>query len=187
MSWKSETASARAQALKGFTPHLGDALLQAASQYDEVVVLPGPTGELNQLTAEPRGLFIARCDAGDMNVHRAYIAMALLTGNSVAICGHQSGSLCESLVTAGVPKAVVSACSYAEALSLPRLSGVSYVGDAVRELNRELAARDGVIVQLIYNEPLNAHLLSRFITERTVTINTAAIGGNAELLGMGEG
>ncbi|NOR18739.1 MAG: aldehyde dehydrogenase family protein, partial [Xanthomonadales bacterium] len=30
------------------------------------------------------------------------------------------------------------------------------------------------------------HYLHRFATERTLTVNTAAVGGNADLLGMGD-
>jgi RHH-type proline utilization regulon transcriptional repressor/proline dehydrogenase/delta 1-pyrroline-5-carboxylate dehydrogenase len=46
-----------------------------------------------------------------------------------------------------------------------------------------LAARDGPILPLLRAEP--DYDLSRLVVERTLSINTAAAGGNASLMTMG--
>jgi len=54
---------------------------------------------------------------------------------------------------------------------------------APRAVARALAQRDGAIVPLIRaGEARRAAMLWRFCAEQTLTINTAAAGGNAELL-----
>jgi RHH-type proline utilization regulon transcriptional repressor/proline dehydrogenase/delta 1-pyrroline-5-carboxylate dehydrogenase len=45
---------------------------------------------------------------------------------------------------------------------------------------RELARREGPIVSLLVGRP--AYDLTRLVVERVVSVNTAAVGGNAELL-----
>lgn len=187
MSWQYQTAKSRAKVLADFAPQARIALKVAAMEFDHEQIMPGPTGELNRLTVEPRGSFICRRDGGDETHHRAYIAMALLAGNTVIICGENADALCAAAIGSGVASEAVSAQDYNEALAASRLSGVTYIGEDVRAINRDLAARDGGIVQLVWDDPVNAALLHRFVTERTVTINTAAIGGNADLLGIGAG
>jgi RHH-type proline utilization regulon transcriptional repressor/proline dehydrogenase/delta 1-pyrroline-5-carboxylate dehydrogenase len=52
-----------------------------------------------------------------------------------------------------------------------------------RQVARALADRDGAILPLITGaEAQRADMLWRFCAEQTLTINTAAAGGNAELL-----
>jgi len=90
----------------------------------------------------------------------------------------------------GVPDAAVyQAKDLGAAWKTPRVSGVAYSGprDNARALNREIAARDGGILQFVWRDAIDPHLALRFVTERTLTINTAAIGGNADLLGIGGG
>ena len=58
-------------------------------------------------------------------------------------------------------------------------------GDAPLErlVQRALASRDGAILPLVSGaEALLPQRLWRFCAEQTLTINTAAAGGNAELL-----
>ena len=52
-------------------------------------------------------------------------------------------------------------------------------------LRRSLANRQGAIVPLV-DEPFGGNYLSRFFYEKTISINTAAAGGNAALLSQGE-
>lgn len=153
-------------------------------------ILPGPTGELNRLTHAPRGRFI--CDRADGNaeLHIGYICAALMAGNLVTITGKDAANIADSLHTAGVPKTMCksSRASLESLIQTQDMSGVTLCADAqtARLINRALAARDGEIVQLIWNAPLLPHIMSRFLTEKTITLNTAAIGGNAALLGISE-
>jgi len=48
---------------------------------------------------------------------------------------------------------------------------------------RKLAARDGPVVPLLRPEPVYDQ--TRLVLERTVSINTAAAGGNASLMALG--
>jgi RHH-type proline utilization regulon transcriptional repressor/proline dehydrogenase/delta 1-pyrroline-5-carboxylate dehydrogenase len=85
-----------------------------------------------------------------------------------------------------------------EFLSDPRLAGVSFSGppDIAPQIARMLAARDSSIVPLIiHDEGLETgiglppcgspHYFSRFVFERTLTIDITASGGNASLLSLG--
>jgi RHH-type proline utilization regulon transcriptional repressor/proline dehydrogenase/delta 1-pyrroline-5-carboxylate dehydrogenase len=71
----------------------------------------------------------------------------------------------------------------------PSLAGVcALAGDAhaTRAVVRALAERAGAILPLIQaGEVRRAGMLWRFCAEQTLTINTAAAGGNAELLAGG--
>ncbi len=192
--WMKLSVMERAQILRKFSD---DAALQAfiteaAKRIAEPLILPGPTGELNRLSLEARGHFICLDGntGGAESAFLMHICAALLAGNSVTLIGKQAGPLHAQLTDLGLTDEDISLAPQTElsaALALPGLAGVSFNGasEQARELGRTLAQRDGVIVQLIWNEPLNSALILRFMTEKTVTINTAAIGGNAALLGLG--
>ena len=77
-----------------------------------------------------------------------------------------------------------------------RLSGVAYLGnpDTAYLMDAELAKREGPIIPLtastkdhqeggLFANPKNIY---RFSTQRTLTINTTASGGNASLYAMNE-
>lgn len=180
------SAAERADILGAIFPRLAALMAHVASEFDFERTLPGPTGELNRLRSEPRGTFICFSEAGETDNYVAYVAMALLTGNTV--CLINDGDLASRLTLAGVPDAVVlQSLNMKAAWDTPRLSGVAYAGprDKARALNRDIAARDGGILQFVWQDAIDPHLSLRFVTERTLTINTAAIGGNADLLGIG--
>jgi RHH-type proline utilization regulon transcriptional repressor/proline dehydrogenase/delta 1-pyrroline-5-carboxylate dehydrogenase len=75
-----------------------------------------------------------------------------------------------------------------------RLAGVAQVGDShsTYRLDKQIAAREGPLIPLVaslddqadgglFADPRN---LYRFATERTLSVNTAAAGGNASLYSM---
>jgi RHH-type proline utilization regulon transcriptional repressor/proline dehydrogenase/delta 1-pyrroline-5-carboxylate dehydrogenase len=57
--------------------------------------------------------------------------------------------------------------------------------DAERELRRKLSTLPGPIVPLVV-AGAGGYDLTRLVTERTITINTTASGGNASLLSLAE-
>lgn len=180
------SAAARAQTLAPVFPDLADLLAYVAAEFDFERTLPGPTGELNRLRSEPRGTFICVSHDGQSANYMAYVSMALLTGNKIVLVDNKK--LAARLKKAGVPDGMITSCNTLEAAwDAPRISGVAFSGDrpAARALNRAIAARDGGILQFVWRYTIDPHLSLRFVTERTVTINTAAIGGNADLLGLG--
>lgn len=180
------SAASRAQILAGVFPDIADLLAFVAAEFDFERTMPGPTGELNRLRSEPRGTFICLSDDGETADYMAYVAMALLTGNKVVLVDNEN--LAERLIAGGVPdEAVMTRPDLDASWDVARLSGVAFSGarEAARDLNRKIAARDGGILQFVWRDSVDPHLILRFVTERTVTINTAAIGGNADLLGLG--
>ncbi|MEO0607787.1 MAG: L-glutamate gamma-semialdehyde dehydrogenase, partial [Pseudomonadota bacterium] len=120
------------------------------------LTLPGPTGETNTLSYEPRGRLL--CLGGDDPAMRAeQIAKAEATGNQVIRSG--LGGIDELVSTADI-------------------QGV--VADGVQRMlaAKALTQRPGALLPLLSaQDPAE-----RFCVEKTVTVNTTAAGGNAALL-----
>jgi len=169
----------------------------AMQQIGQQLELPGPTGEANVLFTAGRGLFVL---SADENAHSCamvgQLTAALMAGNVVIVLGHNN--LIQLLTAAGCPQGVaqtLDAPTLPESLiSQPQLAGVAITADdaSIAQLNTQLAARNGNLAQLISETDLSGlaqiaspYYLLRFITERTRTDNTTAVGGNATLLELG--
>ncbi len=152
--------------------------------------LPGPTGESNTLRLHPRGVFALLAEGAAEFDTRVALAGAMLAGNAVALVGAATGAaLREAFVAAGGEAealAVYAADQAAAVLAAPGLAGVAVLDanpEAARNAAQALARRDGAILPLIERaEALRPDRLWRWCSEQTVTVNTAAAGGNAELL-----
>ncbi len=160
---------------------LASALYQ--EHFADAIDLPGPTGESNTLKLRGRGLVL--CLGGGDSFSQ--IANALAAGN----CVIPDDSNCEAMASAledcfanifyemdfseGVPKAL---------LLDDRIHGVVYDGGSTGRAALEaiLVQRHGPIIPLLssLDEPW------RFATERTLSINTTAAGGDVRLLSLGE-
>jgi len=181
--WAAQPLAARIAAL----PH-GQALHAAAALAEQA--LPGPTGESNTLRLHPRGVFALLAQGASERDSAAAMAAALVAGNSVALVGAAQGpALRAAFALAGVPAAAIglfAAEGFVALLPQLPLAGVCVlVGDAAleRQVQRALASRDGAILPLVTGaEALQPQRLWRFCAEQTLTINTAAAGGDAELL-----
>jgi len=149
--------------------------------------LPGPTGESNHLTLHGRG--IALClGPGDAGLAAQAFA-ALAAGNAVALpAGPAGAALVAALRGAGVDRhlaAMVEAPDPAAvAASFPELGVVACDGDEElrRALRAALAARPGRRVLLVSL----ADGVDLLATERVLSIDTTASGGNASLLTLDE-
>jgi len=152
----------------------------------------------NQLVTAGRGLVLV---TGDANCNATALSgelfAALIAGNVVLIVGGEGGlrmarPVVAELRIAGCPPAVLQLSETAISTkgfgTLPELAAVAICCDVrnLRVLHECLAARDGPLVQLITEtDPLqlpnigHPDYLLRFISERTLTDNTAAVGGNA--------
>lgn len=204
-SWDGLGFTARAQILEHFADALDSEraamvrwqIENARTQIGNEIALPGPTGEANTLFTAGRGLFVL---SADKNAHDCamvgQLTAALLAGNVVIVLNHDN--LVQLLVKAGCPQGVAQAIEAegvpATLVNQPQLAGVAITSNSgeVAELNRRLAARDGNLAQLISETDevklqtiASPHYLLRFITERTRTDNTTAVGGNATLLELG--
>ena len=147
------------------------------------VELPGPVGERNLYALRPRGLVAAM--ASSPVALRLQVGLILATGNrAVAIGPQAAGHL------PGLPAG--AAIGFAADLDdIPDLRVVLHAGDRADRtaLARRLAARAGPIVAL---QSLDVEALAAgrdydplgLLAERSVSINTAAAGGNASLMAL---
>lgn len=121
-------------------------------------LMPGPTGELNRLTAHSRPPVLC-LGPGAEAVAAQVAAVAALGGEAVGA----DGPLPPDALT-----------------RLPAMAAVLWWGDDAqgRACARALAARDGEIVQLVTGMPDLAHVAH----ERHLCVDTTAAGGNAALL-----
>ncbi|MCG7497910.1 aldehyde dehydrogenase family protein [Vibrio sp. Of7-15] len=178
---------------------------QAVALLAEDKLMPGPTGETNELYSSGRGVFAVTVDNGSpISGLVAHMSAALLAGNCVILSysseqADLAAVLQRTLIATGVSESAIQLIQnsvLADVVSHEKLSGVAYVGSntTALALNRQLAARAGLLAQLIAETDLehlttvtDSHFILRFITERTRTINITAVGGNATLLELGSG
>ncbi|GAA0743858.1 bifunctional proline dehydrogenase/L-glutamate gamma-semialdehyde dehydrogenase PutA [Ideonella azotifigens] len=171
------------------------ALATAAETTLATVELPGPTGERNELRLHGRGLFAFVGEDAAQDMLAAAVGAALVTGNTVAWAGSETAidaakPWLQALRQAGLPAAVLqplpgSFDSLGTALVADaRVAGVCATSAAVLpRLAHQLAAQPGAILPLLsLTEATSPRQLYRFCAEQTLTVNTAAAGGNAALL-----
>ncbi len=164
--------------------------------------LPGPTGEANLYAVQPRAAVLCLTSAPDAAHGAADEAAASLQGDtprllqlaavlavgSRAIWPAQARSLWERL-DADVRDRVTLARDWRA--SAVHFDAVLYSGPAegLQPLQQELARRPGPIVGVaLWGEgPVTAcgDPLARLVLERSLSINTAAAGGNASLMTLG--
>jgi RHH-type proline utilization regulon transcriptional repressor/proline dehydrogenase/delta 1-pyrroline-5-carboxylate dehydrogenase len=122
------------------------------------LLLPGPTGELNQLSLSPRGPVL--CLGPKPEERNRQVALVEALGGQAQPVENDN-----------------AAASLAERREI---AGVIWWGDAetARNYAKALADRPGPIVPLITGNPDTAHVLH----ERHLCVDTTASGGNAALL-----
>lgn len=176
---------------------------QAQTFIGEPKLMPGPTGETNELYCAGRGvcaLIVTSLSEPKEYVQKAAISLlttALIAGNSVVICcdDEDFNHTLQQAFGDSLPAHLVQIVAYDSYAKLieSNISIAAVVVDLQTqiEMNRLLAQRTGAIVPLIVEDPQNIALsfdpalVLRFITERTRTINITAVGGNATLLELG--
>ncbi len=186
-----DALAARLRLLQGALPDQSGLLAQAAPRLLERA-LPGPTGERNELRLHARGHVVGFV-AGDG--WRPALAQALLAGNQVTLVGDkasltgacglrqqlQNTALDGQLVCQNHEPAQWAEWAKTAALDLVFMAGVDAAQTGAVLL--ALAARSGAIVPLVtQDEAAQPQQVYRFAAEQTLTVNTAAAGGNAALL-----
>jgi len=169
-------------------------LLHIENRLAHPEVLPGPTGESNILYLESRGILACvRCQDTSFSFWMISVISALAAGNSVIALVddaylNESQAIRSALIKAGLPEGVfqVARMGHLPALLTDKSLAGAVIDNAspMKKLVGEtLAARSGAILPLItaYN---NENLFDRLVTEKTVTIDTTAAGGNASLMTM---
>jgi RHH-type transcriptional regulator, proline utilization regulon repressor / proline dehydrogenase / delta 1-pyrroline-5-carboxylate dehydrogenase len=167
------------------------ALATQARRQLAMQTLPGPTGERNELRLHGRGVIASIASAADAATQTQWQA-ALAAGNTllivlppaardqaegVLVYWRRAGALPEG--AAQVLDAPFDAAVAAIAAD-DRVHGVIAEAGFAAALRPLLAARCGAIVPLFVGD-LSATLW-RLAAEQTLTVNTAAAGGNAALL-----
>ncbi|SCW39511.1 trifunctional transcriptional regulator/proline dehydrogenase/L-glutamate gamma-semialdehyde dehydrogenase [Ancylobacter rudongensis] len=152
-----------------------------ASPFGQTAELPGPVGERNLYALSPRGTVL--CLAATEKGLAVQIASALATGNRVLLEGSQMPAL-----PSGLEDWVNLTASHDEAA----FDAVLFEGDgdALRQLNEAIAAREGPIVLVHGLAPDDiargeTYPLDLLMLERSTSTNTAAAGGNASLMTLG--
>ena len=171
-------------------------LARAERELQKPINLPGPTGESNTLVLDARGIVaLVRDDTSSFNYWLIAIVTALAAGNAVITAVEdtdvaEAEACIKALQQSGMPAqllAVIKLDSLTTLLAHTDLAAaIVEVSSAVKPLCAELlAAREGAILPLI-TAPAGQRLLQRLITEKTITINTTAAGGNASLMTMAD-
>jgi len=136
---------------------------QARSDFSAAEVLPGPTGERNELSLHGRGVFACISPWNfPLAIFTGQLSAALAAGNTVVAKPAEQTPLMAAqaarlLHQAGVPEDVLILLPGdgpdvgAKLVADPRIAGVAFTGstETARAINRTLAARDGPIVPLI--------------------------------------
>ncbi len=169
----------------------------------ETELMPGPTGESNELYTAARGVFYITSDEKASVVALiGQITASLIAGNAIIVALSSQDAKLTSVILEGLHQAKVPRLAAQQAefaitdINDVRLAGVCFVGNEQKSivLNQQLAKRDGLLAQLVAETDqerlpviTDPHFVLRFITERTRTINVTAVGGNATLLELGGG
>jgi RHH-type proline utilization regulon transcriptional repressor/proline dehydrogenase/delta 1-pyrroline-5-carboxylate dehydrogenase len=137
--------------------------------------MPGPTGEANTLRLRPRGRIA--CLGPDEVAFRAQLAALEGTGNHAVLPATDLGRRIST-------SRVAAPCRLADD-PLPQCDAI-LVRSADPALRQRVAALPGSIVPVIVADEHGTYPVWRLFKEQSISINTAAAGGNAALLAMGD-
>lgn len=145
--------------------------------------LSGPTGEQNTLRLKPRGVLLALAHLSpSITVQRIF--KCLSTGNAcLLVRSAESELLFEKfsalLQEAGLPRGLLSLVSRSMIIPFIQIDidGVVLDLEELRTYQNKIAEREGALLPIL---PTDSELW-RFCVERTVSINTAAAGGDTSL------
>ncbi|APC97493.1 bifunctional proline dehydrogenase/L-glutamate gamma-semialdehyde dehydrogenase PutA [Francisella frigiditurris] len=187
--------------------------LQARNEFAHPTRLPGPTGEIDEISLQGRGVAVSICSSDDSLIRFAGQAVAaLLAGNTVVAKPAYTGNLTaynivKLMLKAGIDKKVMqlvmgdseeltSALLFNSKVALVAFSGNIR---AVKQVQQAIALRRGAIIPFIAEsvakdgkctklaiETASPLYMRRFVVEKTVSVDTTASGGNASLMSLEE-
>ena len=141
------------------------------------LLLPGPVGERNSYSLHPVGTVL--CAAAAREALCAQLAASFATGNIALIAEPaRHRDLLDSLPASLRPYWCESGASPARAL----FEGDS---DALRDFCIRIAAAEGGPLVPVFAAAPDGYPLEFLLRERSLSINTAAAGGNASLMSIG--
>ncbi|WP_206485791.1 bifunctional proline dehydrogenase/L-glutamate gamma-semialdehyde dehydrogenase PutA [Thalassotalea sp. G2M2-11] len=171
-------------------------LISIEKRFKKPAVLPGPTGESNILYLENRGNVICFADKNvSFHFWTLSIVTALATGNTVIsvvsdLFYDEAIAFRDKFLATGANQHIfqVARLRHLSAmLSYPELAGVVVDSHCSRKhyISEKLAERQGAILPVISSEYLD-NLIQRLLTEKTISIDTTASGGNTSLMTLVE-
>lgn len=164
------------------------ALAQCCARYGELSLrelrleLPGATGERNTLSFEPRGrLLCLACDADALL--EQLTAVLAVDASAVMVDGAPARSLRTAL-----PGELAMRIEFLPQVDCHGLAGVLLTRDLGAAARRpRLADTPGPLIPVFQPGASTARYpLYRMLVERLVSVNTAAAGGNASLMALGD-
>jgi RHH-type proline utilization regulon transcriptional repressor/proline dehydrogenase/delta 1-pyrroline-5-carboxylate dehydrogenase len=186
---------ARAASLRGlraFVAARGDdpalaaacATLAAQAPADAAVVLRGPTGQRDTWSLVPRRRIL--CIAAAEGDRLMQLAAVLAAGADAAWIDDAATRALLAVLPADVRRAIVRVDADRDDVDAALVAGDPAT---VAAWSRRLAARDGAIVVIVAAAPgargPGLYPRERLDVERSVSVNTAAAGGNASLMAIG--
>jgi RHH-type proline utilization regulon transcriptional repressor/proline dehydrogenase/delta 1-pyrroline-5-carboxylate dehydrogenase len=171
-------------------------LISIEKRLKKPTFLPGPTGESNVLYLENRGNIICFADKNvSFHFWLLSIVTALATGNTVItvvsdLYYDEAIAFRDKFIATGQDAdvfQVAKLCHLTTMLAHPALSGIVVDGHCDRKhfISEKLAERSGAILPVISSEYFD-HLIQRLLTEKTISIDTTASGGNTSLMTLVE-
>ena len=135
---------------------------QARQNLTAPIKLPGPTGELNELSLHGRGVFLCISPWNfPLAIFMGQVSAALVAGNAVIAKPAEQTPLIafeavKLLHEAGIPEDILHLLPGGKSVGAAlvaddRIAGVAFTGstETAKSINRQLAARDGPIIPLI--------------------------------------
>jgi RHH-type proline utilization regulon transcriptional repressor/proline dehydrogenase/delta 1-pyrroline-5-carboxylate dehydrogenase len=143
------------------------------------VALPGPTGEDNSLAFVPRDAVAGVAARAAGYLHQLLAALA--NGTRLVLSDEPLARAVRAAVPAPAREQLeLTDAPLEKTCDLLLYDAAPEAADAWRV---RLASREGPIAALLRPDPRYA--ASRLVIERTLTVNTAAAGGNASLMSLG--
>ncbi|MBA3059845.1 MAG: trifunctional transcriptional regulator/proline dehydrogenase/L-glutamate gamma-semialdehyde dehydrogenase [Gammaproteobacteria bacterium] len=177
--------------LDGAQAAVACARYRAASVLGQAYLLPGPTGESNRYQLLARGAVWAVPQTALGLIHQ--VAASLASGNPCWIETPASASAVAQALSTLPPEVMrfVQQRSLDQLRSEPHLSAMLFEGDgdALQALAPTVSQQGGAIVRIESLSPAQlaagaCYDLSALMHEQSISTNTAAAGGNAQLMTM---
>ena len=153
------------------------------AEFTRIELMPGPTGEVNELSLYPRGTLL--CEANnDVALLKRQIFKVLASGNKPLIIANEETQSALNKRTSEYPDLQMSLNFVPDgdllnAHSL-EIDGVVTDGKNRSKIAKFMADREGAILPVLSA----ADEIDRFGVERTVSTDVSAAGGNATLLAL---
>jgi RHH-type proline utilization regulon transcriptional repressor/proline dehydrogenase/delta 1-pyrroline-5-carboxylate dehydrogenase len=151
--------------------------LKEHSPLADHIELPGPTGERNFMLFAPRG-YVA-CVADSLRGYCEQIIHALATGNQVVMV--KDGT--NDVLARYLPKQSYFTSEFAKVDMLHALL-ISKGHPNLAKIRNELAKRDSLLTHVLEELPQGGYNIHLLVTERTVSNNITATGGNVQLMSI---